>query len=206
MEFNYFDVIVGSIVLLLGLKGIINGFFKELFGLIGIVGGIFVASRFSEPVGTFVSDLIFKFDSSSAIDFTGFVISLALFWALMLVLGATFTKLSAISGLGPVDKFFGFVVGSGKFFLIAAVIAYAIFNIKAVANQLEPMMQKSILLPILVETGGYIMKIDPTSMSKQVSDSVKSATDSVQDSVSQEAKKQAIKIKSEVEAQLKGSK
>ncbi len=42
MEFNYFDIIVSVIVLFLGLKGIINGFFKELFGLLGIVAGILI--------------------------------------------------------------------------------------------------------------------------------------------------------------------
>ena len=51
MEFNYFDIIVSVIVLFLGLKGIINGFFKELFGLLGIVAGIFVASRVGDSVG-----------------------------------------------------------------------------------------------------------------------------------------------------------
>ena len=45
MDLNYFDMAVGSIVLLLGLKGLLNGFSKELFGLIGIVGGLFVASH-----------------------------------------------------------------------------------------------------------------------------------------------------------------
>ena len=38
MEFNYFDIITGAIILLLGLKGIVNGFFKEIFALIGIIG------------------------------------------------------------------------------------------------------------------------------------------------------------------------
>jgi membrane protein required for colicin V production len=52
MDFSIFDLIVGSIILLLGLKGILNGFFKELFGLIGIVGGIFVGSRVANEVGT----------------------------------------------------------------------------------------------------------------------------------------------------------
>ena len=74
MDFSIFDLIVGSIILLLGLKGILNGFFKELFGLIGIVGGIFIGSRVAKYVGTFLSDAIFKFDSPAAINFLGFLI------------------------------------------------------------------------------------------------------------------------------------
>jgi len=64
MEFNHFDLVIVSIILLLGLKGIINGFFKELFGLVGIIGGIFIASRVGDEVGLYLSDLIFNFENS----------------------------------------------------------------------------------------------------------------------------------------------
>ena len=63
MEFNYFDLIVTIIILFLGLKGVINGFFKEIFGLVGIIGGIFIASRVGDEVGQTLSDLIFNFQS-----------------------------------------------------------------------------------------------------------------------------------------------
>ena len=172
MELNYFDLIVGIIILLLGLKGIINGFFKELFGLIGIIGGIFVASRLGDSVGSLVSDTIFKFDSDAAISFVGFVATLIIFWAGMIILGMLFTKLVKASGLGPVDKIFGFIVGSGKFFLIGAVIAYAIYNVQAIRVNLQPMMKSSILFPVLVEVGSIIMHIDPAEMSDDINETI----------------------------------
>jgi len=72
MEFNYFDLVASIIILLLGLKGILNGFFKEIFGLIGIIGGIFIASRFGSDVGNYLNDLIFNFTNEGAVSFTGF--------------------------------------------------------------------------------------------------------------------------------------
>ena len=63
MELNTLDIAVGSIVLLLGLKGLLNGFWKELFGLIGIVGGLFVASHLGATLGTFLNNIIFNFES-----------------------------------------------------------------------------------------------------------------------------------------------
>jgi membrane protein required for colicin V production len=172
MDINYFDIIVGIIILLLGLKGIINGFFKELFGLLGIVGGIFVASRIGEAVGRLISDALFHFESHSAIGFTGFLITLAAFWAAMIATGMMFKKLSKLSGLGPVDKILGFVVGSGKFFLIGAVIAYALYNINAVRTNLEPMMENSLLFPALVATGSVIMHIDAVETSEDINETV----------------------------------
>jgi membrane protein required for colicin V production len=213
MELNYFDLVVGIIILLLGLKGIINGFFKELFGLIGIIGGIFVASRLGDSVGGLISDTIFKFESDAAISFVGFVATLIIFWAGMIILGMLFTKLSKVSGLGPVDKLFGFIVGSGKFFLIGAVIAYAVYNVQAIRVNLQPMMKSSFLFPVLVETGSIIMHIDPAEISddlnntidegvKAAQEQINDAKDAVADKVDETLDESAEKIKQSVKEHI----
>lgn len=170
MQFHYFDLIVGSIILLLGLKGILNGLIKELFGLIGIVGGLFIASRLSYSVGSMVSELIFHFDNSAAISFTGFLITLLIFWSAMIALGVVFKRLSLLSGLGPIDKILGFVFGSGKFFFIGSVIAFALYNINAVRVNLEPVMKQSFLFEAMVKSGQFIMHIDTAHMDKTLDD------------------------------------
>lgn len=213
MELHYFDLVIGIIILLLGLKGIINGFFKELFGLIGIIGGIFVASRLGDSVGGLVSDTIFKFESGAAISFVGFVATLIIFWAGMIILGMFFTKLSKVSGLGPVDKIFGFIVGSGKFFLIGSVITYAIYNIQAIRVNLEPTMKSSYLFPVLVEVGSIIMHIDPVAVSsdlnetideglKTAQDKINDAKDTVADTVEETLDESAEKIKQSVKKHI----
>ncbi len=183
MDFNYFDIVATIIILLLGLKGVLNGFFKEIFGLIGIIGGIFVASRVGNEVGHYLSDMIFKFSNESAIDFTGFLVTLAIFWLLMVLIGFAFKKLSSLSGLGPIDKILGFVVGASKFFLIAAVIAYAVYNVKAIKTTLDSSLKTSILFPILVETGKYIMKIDPTEISNDINTTISQGSADLQKKV-----------------------
>jgi len=202
MEFNYFDLVVTVIILLLGLKGIINGFFKEIFGLIGIIGGIFIASRMGDEVGTYLSDTIFKFDNSAAISFTGFLVTLALFWLLMILLGAIFKKLSSLSGLGIMDKLLGFIFGASKFFLIAAVIAHSAYNIKAVKSTIDSALGTSVLFPVLVSTGAFIMKMDPVEMSNDINNSVNKVTQkvtkNVNKTVQEEMTKKINKIKEEI--------
>jgi len=172
MEFNYFDLVASVIILFLGLKGIINGFFKELFGLLGIIGGIFVASRIGDSVGQKLSDLIFNFQNEAAVNFSGFLVTLTTFWILMLISGYVFKKLSSLSGLGIIDKILGFAFGASKFFLIASIIAYATYNIKAIRSSLDSASNNSIIFPIMVETGGYIMKIDPTGISDNINQGI----------------------------------
>ncbi|MEA1891104.1 MAG: CvpA family protein [Campylobacterota bacterium] len=178
MDFNYFDIIASVIILLLGLKGIVNGFFKEAFGLVGIIGGIFIASRVGDKVGEYLSNLIFKFDSSAAINFTGFLATLAVFWLFMLLIGYIFKKLSLLSGLGIYDRILGFVFGASKFFLIAAIITYAAYNIKAVKATLDEPMKDSVLFPIFIQTGAFIMKLDPVEISNDINKTIDDITDS----------------------------
>jgi membrane protein required for colicin V production len=182
MEFNYFDLVITVIILFLGLKGIINGFFKEVFGLVGIIGGIFIASRFGDDVGEYLNNAIFMFQSQSAISFTGFLATLFVFWLIMIVIGLTFKKLTSMSGLSPLDRFFGFIFGASKFFLIASVIAHSLYNINSIKKTLDPMMEHSVLFPIMTETGAFIMKLDPVILKTDLEKGVKSAQESIKNS------------------------
>ncbi len=202
MEFNYFDIIVTAIILLLGLKGILNGFFKELFGLVGIIGGIFIASRLGDEVGQFLSDSIFKFENSAAVSFTGFLATLAFFWLLMIAVGYAFKKLSHMSGLGVYDKILGFIFGASKFFLIAAVIAHAAYNIKAVRATIDSTFADSTVFPILVSTGSVIMKLDPVEISDDINATIDAGADAIrsttQDAITKSAAQTVDDIKQEI--------
>ncbi|NOR58836.1 MAG: CvpA family protein [Sulfurimonas sp.] len=206
MEFNYFDLIASVIILMLGLKGILNGFFKEVFGLVGIIGGIFVASRVGDSVGQALSDMIFKFENSAAISFAGFLVTLAIFWIFMIGIGYIFKKLSLLSGLGIFDRILGFVFGASKFFLIAAVIAHAAYNIKAVKSTLEAPMANSFLFPALVSTGAFIMKLDPVEISDDINSSIDKVTDEVTKSVKTSTQEVVEKTKKEIEAKMQEKK
>lgn len=202
MELNYFDLAIGIIVLLLGLKGIINGFFKELFGLIGIIGGIFIASRVGNVFGQEINDAVFHFSSDAAVNFTGFLLTLAVFWIIMIILGVLFKKMSKLSGLGAVDKVLGFLFGSGKFFLIGSVIVYAIFNIKTIRENLAPAMENSILFPIMVETGSYIMHLDPAELAADMNTTVDAAKEQITATTQNVAESAAEVIKTDVRSTM----
>ena len=203
MDFSIFDLIVGSIILLLGLKGILNGFFKELFGLFGIVGGIFIASRVANDVGTLLSNAIFKFDSPAAINFLGFLTTLAIFWGTMIGIGLLFKKFVKLSGLGIFDKILGFVFGSGKFFFIASVIVYSVYNFKAVRDNFN--MEGSIMFPALVETGRFIMHIDGGEIADDINASIDDGVDQAKEALKSEAGQELIDAANEQKEAIKQS-
>lgn len=170
MDLNYFDVAVGSIVLLLGLKGLLNGFSKEVFGMVGIVGGVFVASHLGGIIGKFLSDTVFHFESTTAVNLVGFVFSLGIFWLLMVALGSGFKKLSTLSGLGPVDQVLGFIVGSSKFFFILSIIVYALFSVTAIRENFEEKMADSFFYKPMMATGDFILSIETSDVTSMLGD------------------------------------
>ncbi|MDD2829076.1 MAG: CvpA family protein [Sulfuricurvum sp.] len=160
MDMNYFDVAVGSIILLLGLKGLLNGFSRELFGLVGIVGGLFIASHIGGAIGNFLNTTFFNFQSSAAINLVGFVFTVGIFWLFMVALGAGFKRLSTLSGLGPLDQGLGFIVGASKFFFILSVIIYALFSVTAIRENFGEKMKSSIFFEPMFATGNFILHIE----------------------------------------------
>ncbi|MDP3266971.1 MAG: CvpA family protein [Sulfuricurvum sp.] len=168
---NYFDVAVGSIVLLLGLKGLMNGFSKELFGLIGIVGGLFVASHIGGPIGSFLNESLLHFETDAAVNLVGFVFTVGIFWLLMIALGAGFKRLSTLSGLGIVDQILGFFVGASKFFFIMSVIVYALFSVTAIRENFSDKMKDSIFFEPMVATGNFILHIETSEVLGIMNDS-----------------------------------
>lgn len=170
MDMNYFDVAVGSVILLLGLKGLLNGFSKEVFGMVGIVGGVYVASHIGGFIGKFLSENLFHFETATAINLVGFVFALGIFWLLMVALGAGFKKLSTLSGLGPLDRVLGFLVGSSKFFFIISIIVYALFSVTAIRENFEPKMANSFFYKPMFATGDFILHIETNDVKSLVGD------------------------------------
>lgn len=164
MDFNYFDVTIASIVLILGIKGFMNGFIKEVFGLVGLVGGVYFASRLSDTAATFIDTNFIHLENPSLLKLIGFLAVLILIWMSATILGSLFSKLTNQSGLGFLNRLFGFIAGGGKYFLIFALIVTALSNVKLVKDNLEKYVSDSVLYPYLQEVGSYLINLDPSDI------------------------------------------
>ncbi len=169
-QITSFDIIVALIIVILGLKGIIDGFIKEFFGLAGIIGGIYFGSRYADIIGKFISDNIFTIKNEAALTFVGFIVGLFAIWIAMTILGSLVTKLTHMSGLGFFNRLLGVLFGWAKIFLIFSVIVYAVSSMELTKRFIEKYTKNSLLYPLLIKTGGYIIKLKPEDF---VSDNVK---------------------------------
>ncbi|MBR2158414.1 MAG: CvpA family protein [Campylobacter sp.] len=168
MDFiTWFDIIIIAVVIILGIKGIINGLIKEVFGLIGIIGGVIIASRNANLVGDLISLYIYQL-SDSAEFFFGFLLALLVFWFVCLMLGNLLSKMLKMSGLGFVDRLLGFFVGAAKIFLVLAILAAIVSKISILNQKISPFFEGSKVYPILLSAGQFIMAMDVSKVKESV--------------------------------------
>jgi len=162
--FNYFDIIISVIILLLAIKGFINGFIKEVFGLIGLIGGIYFASRLSDTAADFIDKNFIHLDNLSLLKLIGFLAILLMIWLGATILGSIFSKLSNATGLGFLNRLLGFMVGGGKYFLVFALITTALSNVSLVQDNLSKHVEGSFLYPYLKKYGKSLINMDPNTI------------------------------------------
>ncbi|MCF6201477.1 MAG: CvpA family protein [Hydrogenimonas sp.] len=167
MDMNWFDIVTGSLILLIGLKGLFNGLIKELAGLVGIVLGVWLASLFAAEFGAWLGRNFINIDSQSALNMIGFLSLLALIWTGCIIAGLIIAKLVSLSGLGIADRILGLIFASAKVFIIIAVIVYALYNIEIVRKNSTNITENSLLFPLFIKTGETIVHIDTDKLAEK---------------------------------------
>jgi membrane protein required for colicin V production len=179
IDFNYFDITIGAIVLILGIKGFMNGFIKEVFGLVGLIGGVYLGSRLSSDAAAFIDSNFIHIENSALLQLLGFLAILTVVWLGATILGSIFSKLSSVSGLGFINRLLGFIAGGGKYFLIFALIVTALSNVTLVKDNLEKYVKDSVLYPYLLKTGASIIHLDPHTLGLETSSTTALVTNAV---------------------------
>lgn len=105
----------------------------------------------------------------------GFLAILIIIWTGATILGTIFSKLTSESGLGFLNRLFGFIAGGGKYFLIFALIVTALSNVTLIKDNLEKYVNDSVLYPYLKEAGSYLINLDASAIGLSVSDSTQVA-------------------------------
>ncbi len=176
-DFAVFDLIIIAITLILGLKGLFRGLIKEVFGIIGIIGAIFVASRISKEVGDLLAPVL-VLENEATIKLIGFVVSLVGVWLVVYSAGVVVSKIFSASGLGVIDRIFGFVFGAAKIFLIFSVISYALYQVQSFKKVIDEKFATSIVMPHLISVGSYIIKLDTNTITNGFDKAVNSVKES----------------------------
>lgn len=122
MAINYFDIGVLVILIFGGIRGGLNGFIREISGIIALIAGIFMAK-------TFYLDLALKIGEHVPEPWAQPVSFAVIIIAVMLVIGLIARLLGRLLDFAyatSVDKLLGAAVGILKAVLICVLIAAAL--------------------------------------------------------------------------------
>ena len=98
--------------------------------------------------------------------------TLAVVWLIAILLGNLIAKAMKLSGLGALDRMFGFLFGAGKVFLIFSIIVYALSNVTFIAKKAEAHTATSLVYPWMLQIGETIIKINPDTLTPDFSGSI----------------------------------
>jgi len=161
MDFNALDITITVLVFLMALKGLMNGFAREIFGFLGLIGGIFIASRASGFIAKQIDSHIFHLENFAALELIGFLIVLATIWFVTSSMGNLYLGATKDAPSSQIGMAFGFVTAGTKYFLIFSLIVSALFRSPLLKENMANSIKRSQLYPTLDRVGSTIINLKP---------------------------------------------
>jgi len=183
------DMVIVGIVLFLAIKGLVNGFSKELFNFLGLIGGIATAARVNEIVG----DLIIKQNILPEM-FTqyqkilGFVAVFLAIWVLFNLISSLFSSFTS-EEIGIVSRFLGYIVGVVRYAFIFALIIFGFNNADFLKEKFAKYIEKSQVFTPMSIVGERLLNRDANQSIVADSNSTKTdmnLTKNIEGNVTQE--------------------
>ncbi len=162
IDFNTVDMIIAGLILFLSLKGLVNGFIKELFNFIGLIVGVAVAARMNITVGQFISENIFPIANEPALKMVGFMTVLVAIWILATLLSSIIEKLSS-EEIGFFSRILGYILSTLRYVAIFAIILVSVKNVDLISKKLETYSTDSKIITSLDEIGTKLLYIGVSS-------------------------------------------
>ncbi|MCK5854845.1 MAG: CvpA family protein [Sulfurovaceae bacterium] len=156
IDFNTVDMVIAGLILFLSLKGLVNGFIKELFNFIGLVVGVAVAARMNTTVGQFISENIFPIANEPALKMVGFMTVLVAIWVISMLFSSIMEKLASAE-VGFFSRILGYILTILRYVAIFAAILVSVQNVDLISKKLETYSEDSKIITSLEEIGKKLL-------------------------------------------------
>lgn len=160
MGFHIVDIVIVVLVAFLAIKGLVNGFAKELFNFIGIVGGVVLAARYNTKVIQYINEQNLGFEVPA--DFTkiaGFVLIVFSLWILITLISSIITKFSDEPS-GFFSRLLGYILSAARYVFIFSLIVFGISKSEFFKDSAAKFKNETQLFSPMSEIGAKILNID----------------------------------------------
>ena len=199
LGFNMFDAVVIGLIVLLSIKGLLNGFTKELFNAIGLIGGLFIASYYKNDLATYLHD---NFLDSLSMPLLSLLSLLAIFIGVFILAKVIYKIIESISNrdyISGASRLAGMLIKMITLYFVFSLIVFGLSSKPQVVNKFKDTLNKSKLYPLLKDSGALILNahdiFNNTIKGKEKKEPTKESNVTVSENNKTKESKEAIKEK-----------
>jgi membrane protein required for colicin V production len=164
MGINIVDLVVVLLILLLSIKGLMNGFTKELLSAIGLIGGLFAATYFSGQLSEFIYSNLTNALSMNLLKVISTVLIFIVVWYVANLIGKGIALTGNSEYLSTTSRLAGMFIKMLALFFIFSLITFALSTKPQVADRFKDTLDKSKLYPLLKNTGATILNMSDAAL------------------------------------------
>jgi len=160
MGYHIVDVVIVGLVAFLAIKGLVNGFIKELLNFITIVAGVVLAARYNTKVIHYLNEqnLIPQIADEFA-KLAGFILIILSVWIVIALISSIITKLSS-RPTGFLSRLFGYTLSAARYLVIFSLIIFGMSQADFFKKSTEKFNAEAKLFKPMAEIGSQILNID----------------------------------------------
>ena len=174
MGFHIVDIVIVSLVLFLAIKGLVNGFAKELLNFLIVVGGVALAARFNLKVVELINaQNIVPNISENYAKIVGFIAIILTIWILLGLISSIITRLTSDT-TGVVSRILGYILSFARYVFIFSLIVFGVNQSDFFANEAEKLKTDTQLFVPMTKIGATLLNIDLNTTTSAVSEAEES--------------------------------
>ena len=160
MGYHIVDLVIVGLVAFLAIKGLVNGFSKELLNFITIVGGVILAARYNSKVIQFINEqnLIPQIPDEFA-KIAGFILIILSIWLLIGFISSIITKLTSKPS-GFLSRLIGYILSAARYAFIFSLIIFGISQSDFFKKSATKFKAETQLFEPMTQIGAQILNID----------------------------------------------
>jgi len=166
MGYHIVDVVIVGLVAFLAIKGLVNGFIKELLNFITIVAGVVLAARYNTKVVEYINqqNLIPQIPEEFA-KLAGFVLIILSVWLVIGLISSIMSKVTS-GPTGFISRLLGYILSAIRYLFIFSLIIFGMSQADFFKKSTKKFNEEAQLFKPMAEIGAEILNIDINNTAK----------------------------------------
>jgi uncharacterized membrane protein required for colicin V production len=160
MGFHIVDITIVALIAFLAIKGLVNGFTKELLNFIAVVGGVLLAARYNSHVISFINEqnLGITIPEEFA-KLIGFILIILAVFIIVSLLSTIITSLTS-STTSFLSRVAGYLLSAARYVFIFSLIIFGVSQSDFFKKSATQFKEKTQLFQPMTDIGMQILNID----------------------------------------------